>query len=214
MNLDEFWLIVDRVHLASQGDMDLKCRLLADALHKLTPEEVQSFEEHFTKCWHRAYTWKIWDAAYIINGGCSDDSFMDFRATLISLGCSTYEAALADADSLAECDINPTWATYEGYQYVAVTVYKEITGKEVSPANLRSSARGGRGCNERVGNVGSFSPADPQIRLPGLGFALLEGTASKGGGKTENRDDGRRHPTGCGTYYHCQWKKFLQRASW
>jgi hypothetical protein len=32
MDIDHFWNIVDRVHAASGGDMDAKCRLLADEL--------------------------------------------------------------------------------------------------------------------------------------------------------------------------------------
>ena len=34
----------------------------------------------------RAYTWDLWGAAYVIEDGCSDDCFRDFRAYLISLG--------------------------------------------------------------------------------------------------------------------------------
>ena len=131
MNIDEFWTIVDRIHIASNNDMDFKCRLLADELRQFTPVKVQSFKEHSSDCLYQAYTWDIWGAAYIINGGCSDDGFMDFRSTLISLGRVPFEAAIANADSLADFNIDPAWATYEGYQYVAVTVYKEMTGNEV-----------------------------------------------------------------------------------
>ena len=67
----------------------------------------------------------------MINNGCGDDSFMDFRATLISLGRTPFEAALADADSLADFNIDPAWARYEGYQYVAGKVYREMSGKDV-----------------------------------------------------------------------------------
>ncbi|MFD6293827.1 DUF4240 domain-containing protein [Streptomyces sp. NPDC060235] len=41
-------------------------------------------------------------AAYLIGGGCSNDSFMDFRAGLIALGRDWYEKATADPDSLAD----------------------------------------------------------------------------------------------------------------
>jgi hypothetical protein len=50
---------------------------------------------------------------------------MDFRSTLISLGRSAYETALRDVDSLSEFNIDPAWATYEGYQYVGRQVYEE-----------------------------------------------------------------------------------------
>jgi hypothetical protein len=130
MTIDEFWNIVDRVHAASPGDMKAKCTLLAGELERLPPDEVKSFGGHFTDCFFRSYTHDIWGAAFVIGNGCGDDSFMDFRSTLISLGRKPFEAAMADADSLAEFEIDPGWAKYEGYQYVAGTVYKKMIGRE------------------------------------------------------------------------------------
>jgi hypothetical protein len=37
----------------------------------------------------------------VIEDGCSEDCFRDFRSYLISLGREAYEAALRDPDSLA-----------------------------------------------------------------------------------------------------------------
>lgn len=129
MTLEQFWTIVATVHQASSGDMPAKCRLLEDELRKLPAEEIRSFDEHFIDCLDRAYTWEMWAAAYIIGGGCSDDSFWDFRSTLISMGQETYDNAVADPESLAdrEADI----ARYEGFQYVAGRVYKAVTGTEI-----------------------------------------------------------------------------------
>src|SRR6266496_6003634 len=104
MTLDEFWNFVDRVHAASNGDMKTKCNLLQAELEKLSPKDVHSFADHFTDCRDRAYNWELWVAAYIIGGGCSDDSFSDFRASLISIGHDFFEQTLAAPDSLAEFD--------------------------------------------------------------------------------------------------------------
>lgn len=133
MTIDEFWDIVDRVHAASPSDMKNKCRLLGDKLRRLPAKEVLSFGRHFADCFYKAYHWDIWGAAIIIDHGCGDDSFMDFRSTLISLGRAPFEAALRDADSLADFDIDPAWATYEGYQYVMPEVYEEMTSGEEPP---------------------------------------------------------------------------------
>ncbi|WP_408997121.1 DUF4240 domain-containing protein [Streptomyces europaeiscabiei] len=40
-------------------------------------------------------------AILLIRGGCSDDSFMDFRAGVIALGCQRYQRVAAEPDSLA-----------------------------------------------------------------------------------------------------------------
>lgn len=130
MNIEQFWTIVERVHAASPDDMEAKCTLLATELRQLGLDEVKSFGDHLSDCFFRSYTWDVWGAAFVICDGCSDDSFMDFRYTLISLGRKPFEIALADADSLAQFDINPDWAQYEGYQYVGSKVYKELGGAE------------------------------------------------------------------------------------
>ncbi|MEU1251459.1 DUF4240 domain-containing protein [Micromonospora arida] len=43
----------------------------------------------------RGRCWDVWAAAYLIGGGCSDDSFIDFRAGVIALGREWYERVLA-----------------------------------------------------------------------------------------------------------------------
>jgi len=138
MNTDEFWGIVDRVHAGSPDNMDAKCRGLERELRELSVNELHSFDQHFCKFWHEADTWNLWGAAVVICGGCSDDSFMDFRATLISVGRSVFETALADADSLAGFDIDPAWAQYEGYQYVACHIYEELVGRAIPHWNTYS----------------------------------------------------------------------------
>ena len=143
MNSEEFWNLVARVHETSGGDMDRKCKLLAGELHKLTPDEVQSFGCKFFEFRDRAYSWELWDAAYIINGGCSDDSFTDFRSTLISMGRQIFDAALVDPESLAEVDIGAGQPTYEGYQYVVYEVYEELTREEIPLRNKHPSEPSG-----------------------------------------------------------------------
>lgn len=133
MTLDQFWNIVEKVHRDSRGDMDKKCELLEAELRHLPLDEVRSFHRHFDECEDRAYSWELWAAAYIIGGGCSDDAFSDFRATLISMGRQTFERALADPQSLADIDYDAETAHYEGYQYVPTKVEEELGGGETSP---------------------------------------------------------------------------------
>jgi hypothetical protein len=119
MTIDEFWRMIDAVHDASGGDMDRKCELLRVRLDKLSDQDLRDFFQHFDAADANAYTWPLWGAAYVMNGGCSDDAFSDFRATLISYGRKVYEAALADPDSLADLDFEDEEdICYEGFQYV------------------------------------------------------------------------------------------------
>ncbi|NNG00144.1 MAG: DUF4240 domain-containing protein [Desulfobacteraceae bacterium] len=65
-----------------------------------------------------------------MHGGCSDDSFSDFRATLISHGRKIYETALVNPESLANLDFRDEEdICYEGYQYVKNDVAEEKLGE-------------------------------------------------------------------------------------
>ncbi len=73
-----------------------------------------------------AYRWDLWAAAYIINGGCSDDGFEYFRAWLIAQGERVFHDALADPETLvdrAEPD-----ADAEGMLYAAAAAYESRVG--------------------------------------------------------------------------------------
>ena len=145
MTLDQFWNIVEKVHRASDGDMEKKCELLDAELRRLSLDEVLSFHAHFDDCEDRAYSWELWAAAYIIGGGCSDDAFSDFRSTLISMGRKTFERTLADPQSLADIDYDPEIAQFEGYQYVPTTVETDLGGGKkfmrYHPAPLHPSGK-------------------------------------------------------------------------
>jgi hypothetical protein len=72
---------------------------------------------------------------YLWDGGCSDDSFMDFRAWLVFSGREAYEAALADADGLvARVDEYPF---IEEYNYVASQVFEERFGTDIPHPGLQ-----------------------------------------------------------------------------
>ena len=130
MTNDEFWQIIDTVHNDSGGNMDRKCELLRDHLEKLNEQDLLDFIKHFESANARAYNWALWGAAYVMHGGCSDDSFTDFRATLISHGRRIYKAALADPESLVDLDFEDEEdICYEGFQYVKYDVAKEKLGE-------------------------------------------------------------------------------------
>lgn len=129
MNTGEFWHIIDKVHVESGGDMDQKCALLKQSLLDLDDQQLRDFINHFDSADAAGYTWQLWGAAYVMHGGCSDDAFDDFRATLISHGREVYERALTDPESLADLTYEDEEAIcYEGFQYVPHEAAKEKLG--------------------------------------------------------------------------------------
>ena len=59
---------------------------LTDHLATLTEQDILEYYECFEKMHGALYRRDLWAAAYLIGGGCSDDSFIDFRAGLILQG--------------------------------------------------------------------------------------------------------------------------------
>ena len=105
MTLDEFWAIIDKARAESGDDDEAFLEKVRARLEKLKPQEIVSFDLHYDALRFRAYRKELWGAAYLMNGGCSDDGFEYFRAWLIARGKKVYEKALADPDSLgAVCD--------------------------------------------------------------------------------------------------------------
>jgi Protein of unknown function (DUF4240) len=129
MDETTFWAMIDQANAASQGDMEAKCEAIEEAVAELEPVDAEAFGRHFDAAMDRAYTWALWGAAYVIAGGCSDDAFMDFRATLISLGQATYERVLQEPESLADMDFSEEDLFFEGFQYAALDAVEEVLGE-------------------------------------------------------------------------------------
>lgn len=120
MDYEEFWSIIQSCHESSNGEMNLKDRLIKSKVSQMSRREAEAFWTIFNQLMDSAYTWDLWGAAYVINSGCGDDAFSDFRASLISRGRAVYEQAIADADSLAEENIDLDAWFHEGFQYAII----------------------------------------------------------------------------------------------
>jgi hypothetical protein len=103
---------------------------LRDSLTALPADQVLAFDREFQNQLARSYTWNLWGAGYVINGGCSDDCFEYFRAWLIMQGRQTFERALQDGDSLAAHPRLENPAELEDVLQVTRAVYQAKAGKE------------------------------------------------------------------------------------
>jgi hypothetical protein len=132
-----FWTIID----ATTGvPEDAQLRRLRSALDAMPPEDILRFETDFQEHFARSYSRNLWGAAYIMNGGCSDDCFEYFRAWLISRGKAVFDAAVANPDSLADLRDFPEIPEFEDIMYVGAEAYKAKTGKEL-PETVYSAAK-------------------------------------------------------------------------
>jgi hypothetical protein len=116
MNQQEFWTLINISIEGTSGDKNAQCQKLQEQLLLLAPEVIVQFQSLFD--------------GYMIQEGCSDDGFIDFRSWLISKGQTVYEASLKDPDSLAD-SITPHDGAcqFELFQYVAVDAWSQKTGQ-------------------------------------------------------------------------------------
>jgi hypothetical protein len=138
MDEDQFWAITEAGGHEAFADPDRQITAVRQRLVGQSPQEIHDFHLHFNQKLTDAYTWDLWGAGYLINGGCSDDGFHYFRAWLISRGRAVYEAAVANPDSLAGLT-DPRRDDYEFEElwYVAQEAYREVTGEEMPASEFR-----------------------------------------------------------------------------
>ena len=130
MESEKFWKIIETTKSKSLGDYEKQQSELEKELSKLTANEVLEFDNKFRTLRGEVYNWNFWAAAYIINGGCSDDCFSDFRGWLIGQGQSIYENAIKNIETLTE--LNETNdGDWEGLSYIPTEVYEKKTGNDM-----------------------------------------------------------------------------------
>jgi hypothetical protein len=77
----------------------------AQASAFLAEQPVQEIIEAQQLLWELmsdSYRQPVWAAAYVINGGCSDDGFEYFRGWLITQGREVFDRVVADPDALSD----------------------------------------------------------------------------------------------------------------
>lgn len=135
MNHNEFWKIIEKSKQGAESE-DEQAEQLESILLELPSSEIQSFDYIFNELRYSAYRWDIWGVAYILCGGCSDDSFDYFRAWLISRGQEFFEDAMKDAESIADKVTEDDFPEAELLMYAAGKAYESKTGNYIPDHDL------------------------------------------------------------------------------
>jgi hypothetical protein len=130
MSEEEFWAVVDAAHGDAGSDAEARVDALRHRLAPLGAEALQEFQNRYDEMISRSYRWDLWGAAYLMNGGCSDDGFRYFRDWLISEGRVTFERALSEPDSLADL-ARQDYFELESFGYVALKLFEARGGGEL-----------------------------------------------------------------------------------
>jgi hypothetical protein len=139
-----FWALIADTREAAGNDTGRQSELLEQRLGQLPAQQIADHQRIRHRLDERAYTWDLWGAAYVIEDGCSDDCFRDFRSYLISLGREPYEAALRDPDSLAPIVQDAETGDWENADSVAADAYESATEEDmpVDDSDLSGDPRG------------------------------------------------------------------------
>ncbi|AXE18469.1 hypothetical protein DR864_12245 [Runella rosea] len=128
----DFWNIIERAKKSSEGDYEYQADLLTELLQSRPISEIIEFDNIFSELHRKSYRSDWWGAAYLINGGCSDDGFDYFRAWVISRGQKAYYEAWKNPESLLkyinEDNIGECYA--ETLMYSASIAYEQKTDKD------------------------------------------------------------------------------------
>jgi hypothetical protein len=151
VDISTFWDIIETARASARPGNPFH-EALADLLATRTRQEILDYQEKFDQVHQVLYRWDVWAAAYLIAGGCSDDSFIDFRAGLIAQGRDWYQKAAASPDSLAghpavAATVHRPWDNplfYEEVNYAASNAFGRVTGDD-HPFYHALNSRGKRG---------------------------------------------------------------------
>ena len=129
MDEAQSWSIIEAGYVADDAGTSRDwLEALKRELLKLPAEKIVGFGHWFNEKVGVAYTIDVWGAAYLINGGCSDDGFHYFRCWLVGMGREVFEKAVADPDSLADV-LTGEWPYEASLDVAANRAWTEKTGR-------------------------------------------------------------------------------------
>jgi hypothetical protein len=129
MTKDDFWKLIEKSRHGAV-DVDDQMGKLHDLLVQLPTADILGFDTCFQECTRDAYTQELWAAAYIVNGGCSDDGFDYFMGWLIAQGRESFEAVLADPEKLCAIAGRDEHVECEEMWSAAAVAYEAKAGKD------------------------------------------------------------------------------------
>ena len=140
MRTDDFWAVIDRATADRPGSPDEVAKRAVADLGTRDPDEIVAWGRHLDKVMAASAKEDLWAAAYLINGGCSEDGFDNFRGWLIAHGRDVVAKAVREPDSLADLPTVQAAATsgavFEAEEVlgIAAGAYQQATGDEMPPS--------------------------------------------------------------------------------
>ncbi len=142
MERQEFWKLIEDARTRAAGDAYAVAGHAVEILAALSGARIVAAAQPFWDLMADSYRGDLWAAAYLINGGASDDGFEYFRGWLIAQGRDAFERAVADPDTLADLpDVRATAAGQEELECeevlaIAWNAHLRATGEQLPPGSF------------------------------------------------------------------------------
>ena len=139
-----------------------------------TRTEIVGFDRHLRRVLAASDRADLWGAAYLINGGCSDDGFEHFRGWLMPQGRATFAQAVREPDSLAELPAVQQ-AAVTGEEFEAEEVLTVAARRLPQATGDRAAGAGARAPTPELDDFWDFDDEDEtRRRLPRLSALFVE----------------------------------------
>lgn len=134
----QLWKLIEdaRRQVADATDGEAVAARATALLSAYPREEIVAAGPVLRQLLAESYSRPLWAAAYMINGGCSDDGFDYFRGWLIVQGREVFEHVVANPDALADLPVvraeHPGAARLECEDtlYIAYRAHRQATGED------------------------------------------------------------------------------------
>lgn len=132
MDESKFWGIIDQTRYGTPTVVE-HARLLETALESLSFEDIISFGQMLENKLSDLNKNDLWEIAYIINTGCGDDDFRDFRAGIIARGKEAFDIAVINPAGLGNFDKAEDLIKGEEFHGAYRKAWRNKTGQYMGP---------------------------------------------------------------------------------
>ena len=126
-NQNQFWNLIQYSKILHPHDKEAQVEALIEILSEQSDRVIFQYAAIYSKLYRETYTYNHWAIASILNEGCCDDTFRNFRSWVISEGRDLFRMYKSSPESIAdELDSsNHNFGQCEDMAFVGVYAYQK-----------------------------------------------------------------------------------------
>lgn len=132
-----FWEFIEKARQDMDASEDELLTNLTEHIEDLKAGEIKQFHKLLLDILDELYTWDVMALAYIAQGGCSDNSFLEFRCWVILQGKQVFDLCKSDIESAMHFVPKDGNNYCENLLYVADQAYEVRSGGKTMTVSSR-----------------------------------------------------------------------------